>query len=85
MHLYHLAQAINPCTYLVDSPEGVDTVAVPEGGTVFIASGASTPEDLIFEVVRRLEARAAGAGSSDACGAAAAGGGTGRPSSGERT
>lgn len=73
MHLYHLAQAINPCTYLVDSPEGVDGIAVPEGGTVFIASGASTPEDLIFEVVRRLEARAAGAVSPEACGAARTG------------
>lgn len=58
MHLYHLARAINPSTHLVDSPEGVDAIAVPDGATVFIASGASTPAELIFEVVRRLEARA---------------------------
>jgi len=59
LHLYQIARAINPRTHLVDSPESVDAVDVPDGDAVFVASGASTPEDLIFEVVRRLEARIA--------------------------
>jgi 4-hydroxy-3-methylbut-2-en-1-yl diphosphate reductase len=58
MHLFHIAERINPCTHLVDSAESVETLDIPEDATVFIASGASTPEDLIFEVVKRLEARA---------------------------
>jgi len=57
-HLYDIARRINPCTYLIDKPEAVEGVEIPAGATVFIASGASTPEDLIAEVVRRLEARA---------------------------
>ena len=57
MHLFHIARKINPRTHLVDSPEAVDELSIPDEATVFIASGASTPEDLIAEVVRRLEAR----------------------------
>lgn len=57
MHLFHIARKINPQTHLIDRPESVETIAVPAGATVFIASGASTPEELIVEVVRRLEAR----------------------------
>lgn len=58
MHLYHIAERITPCTHLVDSAESVETIDIPDDANVFIASGASTPEDLIFDVVRRLEARA---------------------------
>ncbi len=58
MHLFHIAERINPCTHLVDSAECVETIDIPDDATVFIASGASTPEALIFDVVRRLEARA---------------------------
>ena len=61
-HLYDIARRINPCTYLIDKPEAVEGVEIPAGATVFIASGASTPEDLITEVVRRLEARGANVG-----------------------
>ena len=57
MHLFHIARIINPQTHLIDRPESVETIAIPSGATVFIASGASTPEELIVEVVRRLEAR----------------------------
>jgi 4-hydroxy-3-methylbut-2-enyl diphosphate reductase len=60
MHLYRIAQAINPRTHLVDRPESVDGIDVPDEGTVFVASGASTPKELIFEIVRRLEARSGG-------------------------
>ncbi len=69
MHLFRLARAINPCTYIVDDPESVESVAVPDGATVFIASGASTPMELIVEVVRRLEARAARGAEPGSCGA----------------
>lgn len=60
MHLFHIARKINPRTYLVDRPESVEAIAIPDGATVFVASGASTPGELIVEVVRRLEARDAG-------------------------
>jgi len=60
LNLFHIALKINPDTHLVDNPENVETIVIPDDATVFIASGASTPEELIFEVVRRLEARAAG-------------------------
>lgn len=60
LHLYRIAQKNTPCTYLVDRPESVDEIAIPDDATVFVASGASTPEELIFEVVRRLEARGSG-------------------------
>jgi 4-hydroxy-3-methylbut-2-enyl diphosphate reductase len=56
-HLFNIARAINPRTHLIDRPESVADLAIPAGATVFVASGASTPMDLITEVVRRLEAR----------------------------
>ena len=56
-HLFTIARAINPRTHLSDRPESVDEIAIPAAATVFIASGASTPGELIVEVVRRLEAR----------------------------
>jgi len=59
MHLFNIARAINPRTHLIDRPESVEDIAIPEGATVFIASGASTPLELIVEVVRRLETRQA--------------------------
>lgn len=60
LHLFRIAQKNTPCTYLVDRPEGVDAIDIPSDATVFVASGASTPEELIFEVVRRLESRGDG-------------------------
>jgi 4-hydroxy-3-methylbut-2-enyl diphosphate reductase len=56
-HLFKIARALNPRTHLIDRPESADGIAIPPGATVFIASGASTPGELIVEVVRRLEAR----------------------------
>jgi 4-hydroxy-3-methylbut-2-enyl diphosphate reductase len=61
-HLFHIARSINPRTHLIDRPESVEDIDVAREAAVFIASGASTPMALIAEVVRRLEARAAGAG-----------------------
>jgi 4-hydroxy-3-methylbut-2-enyl diphosphate reductase len=64
-HLFNIARAINPRTHLIDRPESVEEIAIPAGATVFIASGASTPMELIAEVVRRLEARDAAPGGED--------------------
>jgi 4-hydroxy-3-methylbut-2-enyl diphosphate reductase len=58
-HLFNIARAINPGTHLIDRPESVEDIVLPPDATVFIASGASTPPELIVEVVRRLESRAA--------------------------
>jgi len=65
MHLFNIARAINPRTHLIDRPESVEDIAIPEGATVFIASGASTPLELIVEVVRRLETRRAASAGKD--------------------
>ncbi len=59
VHLYDIARRINPAAHLIDRPEALDSIEIPEAATVFIASGASTPEDLTAEVVQRLEGRAA--------------------------
>jgi 4-hydroxy-3-methylbut-2-enyl diphosphate reductase len=56
-HLFNIARALNPRTHLIDRPESVDDIAIPAGAAVFVASGASTPAELIDEVVRRLEDR----------------------------
>jgi 4-hydroxy-3-methylbut-2-enyl diphosphate reductase len=64
-HLFNIARAINPGTYLIDRPENVEDIAIPPEATVFIASGASTPMELIVEVVRRLEARGPAGGGKD--------------------
>ena len=60
-HLFNIARAINPRTHLIDRPESVEDIAIPADSTVFVASGASTPMELIVEVVRRLESRGASA------------------------
>jgi 4-hydroxy-3-methylbut-2-en-1-yl diphosphate reductase len=57
MHLFDIARSINPATRLIDRPESVDDISIPADATVFVASGASTPMELITAVVRRLEAR----------------------------
>jgi len=64
-HLYNIARAINPGTFLIDRPESVEEIVLPPEATVFIASGASTPMELIAEVVRRLEARDPAGGGKD--------------------
>jgi 4-hydroxy-3-methylbut-2-enyl diphosphate reductase len=60
LHLYRLARAANPDSHLIDEPAGVEEIQIPDQATVFIASGASTPEELILDVVRRLKERDAG-------------------------
>jgi 4-hydroxy-3-methylbut-2-enyl diphosphate reductase len=62
VHLFHIAGKINRRTHLIDRPESVEDIAIPADATVFVASGASTPGELIVEVVRRLEARGAAPG-----------------------
>jgi 4-hydroxy-3-methylbut-2-enyl diphosphate reductase len=64
-HLFNIARAINPRTHLIDRPESVEDIAIAPGATVFVASGASTPMELIVEVVRRLESRGASADGKD--------------------
>jgi 4-hydroxy-3-methylbut-2-enyl diphosphate reductase len=64
-HLFNIARAINPGTHLIDRPESVEDIVLPPDATVFIASGASTPPELIVEVVRRLESRATAADGKD--------------------
>ncbi|MCX6573755.1 MAG: 4-hydroxy-3-methylbut-2-enyl diphosphate reductase [Candidatus Aminicenantes bacterium] len=64
-HLFNIARAINPGTHLIDRPESVEDIVLPPDATVFIASGASTPPELIVEVVRRLESRAPAADGKD--------------------
>jgi 4-hydroxy-3-methylbut-2-enyl diphosphate reductase len=65
MYLFNIARGINPRTHLIDKPESVESIAIPSDATVFIASGASTPMELIAEVVRRLEAREPSPGRED--------------------
>ena len=64
-HLFNIARAINPGTHLIDRPESVEDIVIPPDATVFVASGASTPMELIVEVVRRLECRGTPAGGED--------------------
>ena len=64
-HLFNIARAINPATHLIDRPESVDAIAIAPDATVFVASGASTPMELIAEVVRRLESRGRSAAGKD--------------------
>jgi 4-hydroxy-3-methylbut-2-enyl diphosphate reductase len=56
-HLYQLARKEKDCVYLIDSPEQIGSVALPNRGSIFIASGASTPEYLIDEIITLLEKR----------------------------
>lgn len=49
-HLFTLAGGTKSCVYLVDDPETVKDLHIPENATIFIASGASTPMYLIEKV-----------------------------------
>jgi 4-hydroxy-3-methylbut-2-enyl diphosphate reductase len=60
MHLYQIALANNPCTYLVDNLESARNLSIPSGSSVFIASGASTPEDLIEQIIAILQGKTEG-------------------------
>lgn len=57
LHLHRIARRANRRAYLVDAPARVGTLPLPPGGTVFVASGASTPRELILDVVLRLKER----------------------------
>jgi 4-hydroxy-3-methylbut-2-enyl diphosphate reductase len=50
-HLFRLARNGKSRVYLVDQPERVAALDIPVDGSVFIASGASTPQYLIEEVI----------------------------------
>lgn len=50
-HLYRLATEKKSRVYLVDDPESVKKLPIPEDATVFITSGASTPMHLIEKVI----------------------------------
>ncbi len=56
-HLYQLARKEKDCVYLIDSPAQIGSIALPDRGSIFIASGASTPEHLIDEIISLLEKR----------------------------
>lgn len=56
-HLFKLASGTKSCVYLVDEPESVRDLPIPEDSTVFIASGASTPMNLIERVISVLTHR----------------------------
>ncbi len=56
MHLFQIALKNNSFTYLVDDLESAKRLKIPASSTVFIASGASTPEELINNVIRILSA-----------------------------
>lgn len=53
-HLYSLAGGGKSSVYLVDDPESVKELPIPEDATVFITSGASTPMHLIEKVISIL-------------------------------
>jgi 4-hydroxy-3-methylbut-2-enyl diphosphate reductase len=53
-HLFKLASGTESCVYLVDEPESVSNLHIPQDATVFIASGASTPMSLIEGVISAL-------------------------------
>jgi len=53
-HLYTLASGTRSRVYYVDNPESVRALPLGEDAAVFIASGASTPMDLIERVVSIL-------------------------------
>lgn len=53
-HLFTLASGTKSCVYLIDNPETVQDLPIPENATVFIASGASTPMYLIEKVISIL-------------------------------
>ena len=53
-HLFTLASGTKSCVYLVDEPETVKDLPIPEDATIFIASGASTPMYLIERVISFL-------------------------------
>jgi 4-hydroxy-3-methylbut-2-enyl diphosphate reductase len=53
-HLFTLASGTKSCVYLVDDPESVQDLPIPEDATIFIASGASTPMYLIEKVISIL-------------------------------
>jgi 4-hydroxy-3-methylbut-2-enyl diphosphate reductase len=53
-HLYTLASGTESCVYLIDGPEALKDLPIPDDASVFIASGASTPMYLIEKVISVL-------------------------------
>lgn len=55
-HLFNLASGKKSRVFLVDDPESVRDLPLPSDASIFIASGASTPMNLIDRVVTLLKA-----------------------------
>ena len=55
-HLFHLASGKKSLVFLVDDPESVRDLPLPPDASIFIASGASTPMNLIDRVETLLKA-----------------------------
>jgi 4-hydroxy-3-methylbut-2-enyl diphosphate reductase len=53
-HLFKLASGRKACVYLVDHPDQVDKLDIPQDSTVFVTSGASTPMYLVEQVISHL-------------------------------
>lgn len=54
-HLFELAGGKKACVHLIDDPEKILDLGLEAYETVFIASGASTPMEMVDKVVRLLE------------------------------
>jgi 4-hydroxy-3-methylbut-2-enyl diphosphate reductase len=57
-NLLSIMSARNPNTRLITRPEDVDELDLGPEPSVYVVSGASTPQDVIDRTVRRLRARA---------------------------
>jgi 4-hydroxy-3-methylbut-2-enyl diphosphate reductase len=57
-NLYSIMSARNPNTRLITRPEEVDALDLGPEPSVYVVSGASTPQDVIDRTLRRLRARA---------------------------
>jgi 4-hydroxy-3-methylbut-2-enyl diphosphate reductase len=57
--LAETGQAAGVCTYLIESADEIRESWLGEGGRLGVTAGASTPDDVIRAVIRRLEQRTA--------------------------
>jgi 4-hydroxy-3-methylbut-2-enyl diphosphate reductase len=56
-HLFSLAEGKKSRVHLIDDPDSVKKLPIPEDATVFITSGASTPMHLIEKVISILSSK----------------------------
>jgi 4-hydroxy-3-methylbut-2-enyl diphosphate reductase len=57
-NLFSIMSSRNPNTQLISRPEDVDELELGPSPSVYVVSGASTPQDIIDRIVRRLRAKA---------------------------